>query len=313
MSSSERFARLSKLSLDRHDIEIALDWRYQSFFDYLQVSPSYRLAHLVAAGRLQKGSQPLPADFEKVQKTYDAFGSVYRTYFGEWWLRTAQYRFGVSAKPKPRTLLRVSHREEVSPADLERLQEALDGYISAQRPSEGLPATLIVAIPISKDRARAIRDIKAAIDKEFGNEKEPVGVMSFKLLENKIRERTLDIAMRVLLARTNGSGKKLYQVGNHTKIAPQYWTDETRRRRDEDEDKRRKMEIVTARHLRRAYLFAENAARGRFPSLENLPADPAQPAFDYPILRKQLWDYVHWGRQYTADIRAKRTAQKKPR
>ena len=311
MARTDRYARLSKISLERHDIAIDLDWRYPQLFDWLQVSPSYRLAHLIATGRLAGEGQTLPADFADVERTYAAFGDVQRTYFGEWWFNTAQFRFGVSATPKPQTFLRLDHRQASEMAMVQQARVGLERYLAAERPAEGLPAALVIAIPVSRDRRRVLREVAALIDREFGPEHQEQGVISAKLIDNKMRERTLVMAMRVLLARINAPKAKLYQVGNNTKIAPHYWTDETRRRSDDQDGKRRMMEIVTARQLKRAYLIAENAARGRFPSLDPLPADPGRPEFDYPILRKQLWDYVMWGRKRVEGLKAQKASERK--
>lgn len=149
------------------------------------------------------------------------------------------------------------------------------------------------------------------IDREFGPEHQEQGITSAKLIDNKTRERTLVMAMRVLLAKLSAPKAKLYQIGNGTKIAPHYWTDETRRRSDGQDGQRRMMEIVTARQLNRAYLFAENAARGRFPSLEPLAPDPARPEFDYAKLRKQLQDYLKWGARRVAELKAQQASRRK--
>ena len=311
MSRTDRYARLSKISLERHDIAIDLDWRYPQLFDWLQVSPSYRLAHLIATGRVARESQPLPIDFADVERTYAALGSVYRTYFGEWWLTTAQFCFGVSATPKAQTLLRLDHRQLPEEAMVDQARVGLDRYLAAERPAEGLPAALVIAIPVSRDRRRVLREVAALIDREFGPEHQEQGITAAKLIDNKMRERTLVMAMRVLLARLSAPKAKLYQIGNGTKIAPHYWTDEKRRRSDDQDVQRRMMEIVTARQLNRAYLLAENAARGRFPSLDPLPPDPARPEFDYPTLRKRVWDYIVWGRKRVETLKAQQAGRRK--
>ena len=315
MSKSDRFLRLSKLSLDRHKIAIDLDWRYPHLFDFLQISPSYRLAHLIATGKIERGRRPLPADFEEVERTYYAFGSVYRTYFGEWWFKVAQFRFGVSAVPMPHTFLRLKHLEEAPADPQEAIRTALLRYTEIERPSEGMPAALLVAIPVSRDRQRVLNEIKALIEREFGPENQDTAGLTAKLINNKMRENTLILAMRVLLARASIPKAKLYQVGNHMKVAPHYWTDEQIRRRDDEavEKKRRMMEIVTARHLQRAYVIAENAARGRFPCLDPLPNDPARPEFNYSVIGKQLRDDVEWGKKRVAAVKEQREKERRER
>ncbi len=308
MASPDRFIRLSKLSLDRYDIAIDLDWRYPHLFDFLQISPSYRLAHLIATGRLERNARPLPADFAEVETAYRAFGSVYRTYFGEWWLNVAQYLFGIARPPEPKPLLRLSSREAANQDTLSHVMEAMDRYLTAERPAQGETAALLLAIPIHRDRRRLLREIESAIEAAFPGEEQQAGIITAKLVHNKMRERTFLMAMRTLLARASVPKAKLYQVGNHTKIAPQYWTDTKLKRRDDPEvfDRRRMMDIVVARQLHRAYLLAENAARMKFPSLDPLAPDPHRPEFDYPELGRQLRSYVQWGAKRVAEIKASR-------
>ena len=315
MAKPDRFQRLTKLSFERHDIAVELDWRYPQLFDFLQISPSYRLAHFVARGEIAPGSRPLPRDFEQVERTYRAFGGVYRTYFGEWWFRTAQFRFGVSTVPKPHKFLRLNELEDAPNEPAEAIRAALDRYTAVERPAEGMPASLIVAIPVSRDRRRVMREIEALIEREFGPERSDDPETFMRLIDNKMREQTLINAMRVLQAQSAVPRAPLYMVGNYAKIAPHYWTDPKIKRRESPEvlEKRMMMEIVTSRQLRRAYLLAENAARGRFPCLDPLPEDPARPQFNYAVLGRQFRNYVEWGRKRVAEIKAERAkSRKKP-
>ena len=137
-----------------------------------------------------------------MERTYAALGSVYRTYFGEWWLTTAQFCFGVSATPKAQTLLRLDHRQVPEEAMVDQARTGLDRYLAAERPAEGLPAALVIAIPVSRDRRRVLREVAALIDREFGPEHQEQGITAAKLIDNKMRERTLVMAMRVLPALT---------------------------------------------------------------------------------------------------------------
>jgi hypothetical protein len=63
-------------------------------------------------------------------------------------------------------------------------------------------AALLVAIPVSRARQRVLNEIKALIEREFGSENQDTAGLTAKLINNKMRERTLLLAMRVLL----GSG-----------------------------------------------------------------------------------------------------------
>jgi hypothetical protein len=313
MDNSETLARLSRISLRDHGLSIDLDWRYPQLFDYLQVSPSYRLAHRIATGRLARDARPLPADFDDVERTYDAFGSVYRCFFSEWWVKTAQFRFGASAKPAVHGLMKLTHGERIDESQIRQALTRIDQYFVEERPSEGLPAAVLVAIPVSHDRRRMLRAVAELIERELGPETAQEGVVEAKLINNKIRERTVALAMRTLHARVSSPKTPLYQVGNHLRLAPHYWTDPKRPRSDDQDVKRRLMEIVTARQLRRAYLLAEHAARGRFPCLDPLPPDPNRPEFNYAAVGKLLWDYVIWGRKYVAELKARKAEKQRQR
>ncbi len=296
MAKNERFFRMSALTVDQHQIFIDLDWRYPQLLEYLKVSPSYRLAHLISTGEIERDSCPLPQDFELVEQTYQAFGDVYRTSFTEWWLNIAQFRFGVSAAPKPHTFIRLRHREVVPEVSIYEVRDAFERYTMVERPSEGLPAALVVAIPVSRDRKRMLRDLEALIDREFGPEHEEAAGLSAKLIDNKMRENTMETARRVLFERCLKPDARLFEIGNATGIAPEFWTDEKKQRSDDREIdfKRQMMEITTSRQVHRAYLLAENAARGRFPALDALPSDPNRPGFDYRALGIQLRDDEDW-------------------
>ena len=54
------------------------------------------------------------------------------------------------------------------------------------------------------------------------------------------------------------------------------------------------LENMTSRLIRKAYRLAENAARGRFPSLDPLLAAPSRPKFDYEALHKAHEKHRKW-------------------
>jgi hypothetical protein len=313
MGKPETLVRLSSISLRDHGLSIELDWRYPQLFDYLQVSPSYRLAHLIATGHLARDAGALPADFADVERNYAAFGSVYRCFFSEWWVKTAQFRFGASAKPTVHGLMKLTHGEQVDESKAEQVGMLIDQYLAEHRPAEGLPAAVLVAIPVSHDRRGMLRAVAELIERELGPEAAQEGVVQAKLMHNKIRERTVAMAMRALQARASSPKAPLYRLGNHLGFAPHYWTDPKRPRGDNQDTKRRLMEIVTARQLRRAYVLAEHAARGRFPCLDPLPPDPARPEFNYAEVGKLLWDYVTWGRKHVAALNARKAEKQRRR
>jgi len=303
---AEILERAIWLSRERYELSVVADWRYRHFFQYLQVSPSYRLAHLIAVGRLDRKAQSLPKDFSAVEATYAAFGDVSRTHFWDWWIKTAQYQFGVSAQAQPKTLLRVDLREQVTEETIKSTHAELDEFVLVDRPAQGNLATLVMAIPLQPNRKALLKQVSAMIDAAYGKEREQKGIAPYHMQRNKMREATLKMAMRVLRARAARPKDKLFVIGNLTNVSPSNWSDERLKRDLIEANKRENMEVLTSRHLHRAYLLAENAARGKFPSLEALPNDLARPHFDYQQLHRQFKLYIKWVETEIARYKAKK-------
>lgn len=284
------------ISRKRHELSVTSDWRYPRFLDFLQISPSYRLAHLVATGAVKRSDQSLPADFQQVERTYAAFGDVTHTYFWDWWLRTAQYQFGVSLKPEARVLLKLDIRQQPTETDIRQAETELADHLFIDRPAQGNQATIVVALPVHNDRKTMLKAFERLLDETYGLLGQQEGIAPFSIQRNKMREHTLRMALRVLRARAALPKERLFIIGHRANVSPANVTGEQRSRvNGEDKDKRKQMEIMTIRHLNRAYVLAENAARGLFPSLAPLADDPHRPAFDYLLLKRQFKDYLRWG------------------
>lgn len=302
-----------RLSQHRHERAIAADWRYSQFFNFLQVSPSYRLARLLSTGVLKQRPIDLPKDFDLVEQTYASFGDVSRTYFWEWWVNTAQFQFGVNVKPEPKVLLRMGRRESVEDAHLEAMQAAAADWLKVDRPAQGNAAFVIAALPVVNDRAtmeKAIRVLLKAASDAF---EQPTAIASYRLVRNKLRKQTVDNARKILRARAALPSARLYIVGNKTGVSRAHFAMEGVPR-SADRHMRRLNEIMTSRQLHRAYLLAENAARGRFPSLDPLSPDPHRPKFDFKALNHEYKSYIRWLEQQKADafeLLQRRKAQRK--
>jgi hypothetical protein len=291
-----RLEKLAAISRKRHELSITSDWRYPRFLDFLQISPSYRLAHLLAVGKVKRRGLKLPADFAEVELTYAAFGDVTRTYFWDWWLKTAQYQFGASLKPEAKVLLKLNLKQEPSVDDIEKAKSELADYLYVDRPAQGNQALMVVALPVHTDRKTMLKAFEKLLDANYGSQQKPVGVAPYSIIRNKMRENTLMVALKVLRARAALPNERLFVIGHKTKVSPaNEITDFDRRARGEYSNERKQMEILTSRHLHRAYLLAENAARGRFPSLDPLPDDPNRPPFDYKQLNAQFRAFLKWG------------------
>ena len=306
---------LTRKALDeskrRHERTIGADWRYPEFFNFLQVSPSYRLAHRIATGRLDRRAATLPMDFAVVEETYRAFGDVTQAYYWDWWIKTAQYQFNMSVPATPKTLLKLDLRQDVAESDIALAKRAVEDHLTVDRLAQGTPSTLLIALPLHPDRRTMLQIMKAMVEKAYADEAVSKGLAPYAMIKNKMRKATVDKARQVLRAQAARPKEKLFIIGNLTQVSPKNYTDPNEKRASVDVQ-RRVMEILTSRHLHRAYLLAENAARGRFPCLDQLPEDPNRPKFDYRVLHNLYKSHGKWleaERERLKALMAKKSAQ----
>jgi hypothetical protein len=74
------------------------NYKHEYIFHYLQISPSYWLAHRVIALGEEIPNEELPKDFDEVLGTYRQLGDVYLKEFYEWWLEGAGNAFASQKK-----------------------------------------------------------------------------------------------------------------------------------------------------------------------------------------------------------------------
>lgn len=286
----DRLARLMLLSQQKYGISVQGDWRHESFFRFLQISPSYHLAHRVATGGVEAltNVEHVPRDFLEVVKTYEAFGDVWQTDFWNWWVKRAQYQFGLRCPPRVHRISALLPGSDADEQSLEKARVCLDQYFSADRLAEGKPGSLVLAIPLDADRATTLREVSRLMDEAIQSSGPNAGTAQFKFLVNKIRQRTLDNARRVAWARAAAPKRPLYVIGNRVGIDAAYVTEEGAKARKDN--RRDMMVIVTSRHLQRALVFSENAARGRFPCSDEVDSI----RFDFKQLQATMVSYRNW-------------------
>lgn len=112
----------------------------------------------------------MPADFDEVERTYAAFGDVTQTYFWDWWLKTAQYQFGVSLKPEAKVLLKLNLKHEPSADDIEKAKIELTDYLYVDRPAQGNQALMVAALPVHTDRKTMLKAFEKLLDEHYGTQ-----------------------------------------------------------------------------------------------------------------------------------------------
>lgn len=285
--------KLASVSREKYKLKLPNDRRYPHFFEFLQASPSYELARLASIGKLEP-TAPLPRDFDDVMKTFEAFGDTRQTEYAIWWLKRAQFQFGMQDEPAISVIMSAGLRVNLQSEEIQTGQSKLDRYCKVVRPDEGLPASVVLAIPLEGDRRNILKRVGEAIDQFHDAKAHEASSAPYKIIRDKTRKSTVVAAMRALNVRRILPRAHLFVIGNKSRLHRAYETDETQRRNVDTRDKRRNMEIAISRHLKRAYLFAENAARGKFPSLAALPSDPNRPLFEPQKLNRELKAMMRW-------------------
>lgn len=247
-------------------------WQYFALFRLLQLSESYWLAHReVNAGLTTKEQRP--SDFAAVRRTYKLFGDVWATPFWTWWNSGAYEAFGRIETAGPVRLL----------GQLKDATLATSGEKPREKKTDLLgDAALIVAIPIGMSR----REMHAQIDELLDSQTEPRA--AYPIVPTKTRRATLNMAIRIVQARAHFPTS--YVAGNRSRIARMLETDDDPK--SGYSAKRQEMTEYASKLSRRAFLWAENAARGSFPSLERPKPHEFWPAFDYEGLKRRLSTYV---------------------
>jgi hypothetical protein len=314
MVTPQRTALMKKFaatSRETFKLMLSNDWRFPQFFSFLQMSPSYELARLASLGKLDP-KIPRPKDFADVMKTYKAFGDTRQTEYKDWWFKHAQFQFGMQDEPAVSLIMNADLRRNVQDDEIQQGQAILEHYWKVQRLEEGLPASVVLAIPIEGDRRKILKRVGEMVDHFHNVKAHQASSAPYQVIRDKTRQATLVAAMRVLYLRAKLPDVPLFIIGNKSKLHRAYETDGNKKRNVDTRDKRRNMEIATSRHLHRAYLLAENAARGKFPSLDELPEDPNRPKFELVKLHKEYKAMIKWMEGRLKKLKALQANRMKP-
>ena len=287
--ASDRFRKEWKLHQisEKAGLHVPADFRYNCFFDFLKISQSYWLADRYRKGLTKRRQNIFPPDFDRILKTYDAFGDVTTISLEQWWTERAQFQFGIMAKPRGALLMKLGPKKTAGAADLNELKAKLKNYLEVDRPQQNDRAIVVLALPIYANRVVMTYEFDRLLNESAMPLKDPKEIYPFRLIANKIRESMLDMAYRVTLHRAADPKKKLSEVGIEARVSPALYNERTKKL---DYDRKRELESMTSRLLRKAYVLSENAARGEFPLLSPVPA--ASTRFDWETLSQQYNEYL---------------------
>ena len=267
---------------------------YELMFAFLRVSPSYELARKERnEGLTEDEKSGLPADFDKVRKTYALLGNVQNILFRAWWLKRGLKAFGnPHSKPQVHEVGMMANGTDVS---IEQLRQALEIYLGETRRDEGLSESLLVAIPLGRRKGEVLNQLGRLLDKHADAETDTANPPALRLIGQRLRAKSLFTGLRLLWFKAAKPKWELWRLGAQARLSKTYSPalDPKAGRRvtgiNEQTD-RDMMTKITYRALGKFEAISENAARGVFPCDTSI----AKATFDYPLIAKRIQRNNAW-------------------
>jgi len=236
-------------------------YKHRLFFEFLQISPSYDLAHQYRHKKIsQKVFKNLPKDFDKVLMLYDKIGDVNRISFDDWWDKA-----GI-------TLLAPDRKK----------------------------AKIIYQINLTKPKEKILKEFQQFIDDINFKPFNPIAPQ-ISFLNNRMHVATLVDRHLLVIERsklglnktTDKSSKVPYwKMASESQIStsnirfgkalPQILKDESKRK--SNKKKKNYLTMLISKNLKEALYISENAARGVFPCKE-----PVLDCLEFDYLKIFSW------------------------
>jgi hypothetical protein len=226
------------------------NYKHEYIFYYLMISPSYWLAHRQVHLNESIPESELPEDFDNVLTIYKKFGDVYSRHFIEWWGQTGKDLFA----------------------------------------DKNTKDRILISIDPTKPKQELLDDFMELLAKLDGREKKtPTSKIQFEV--NKIRVTSLHNRFQLVLAKAEFFQNKikkeqLWKLAKYIGINSTK-TKEIRlnsKKTSANLETRTYLSILASKNLSDALCIAENAARGKFPSLGPIKSGLK---FDYVTIKKQ--------------------------
>lgn len=277
----------------------AQDWRFQMFFQYLRLSPSYALA--LECQNEEEFAEKL-GDRERasrIWKTRSDMGNVFEVLYKEWWLSRGLSLFGVhSQKPKIELISRNIPMQSDSLLVRES-QKQIKQYFDGSFQTQGRPDSVVLSIPLNQKASITVRQLKKLLT-EIKAVPPVLPEVAYPLEANKMRYQRLMDGVRLVYMRSAKPDEELWRVASRAKISRTHILDPSSPKKDaRSAEARRMLTIMASRLLHDSITIAENAAMGIFPSTQSVRFEKP----DFKAMGERLNAMVKWERARQAEIR----------
>lgn len=260
-------------------------------YQFLQISPSYALAHHIHTEGIEFPEQILLAadlyetsaeddafreiwlGFERVLENYELFGDVFSTPFPIWWDEHQGYELFGYVEPKPEATLITSVPRNKKPDAT--VSDSINRYFLKARPALENPPVHILAVPAgigTKKQIALVKQLLQSIESDVEATPYAVSKPEFEFKGERFRPNALSSYLRVFFFRAALRDKSLWQIGALAQISKKHSANIpnplTARPNGGNAYTRENLNVLTNRAILRAQRTAEHAAQGDFPKHE---------------------------------------------
>ena len=190
----------------------------------------------------------------------------------------------------------------------EKADEILPKYLSGRYERQGRPDSVLFSIPLNQKTSITVRQLKKALADIKTKVTPVVPETKYSLVQNKMRMNRLKTGYHLVNHRTARYKDELWRVATRAKISKDYGGLDPNgpKKKADESDARRMLTIMASRLYHDTLVIAENAAIGKFPSL-----DPIE-VLKYDLKEKGLMmrDTFRREREIAAKMKAEAEAQK---
>lgn len=283
--------------------QLKADWRIKKLYEFMQISPTYLLAHKLRNNQLSDDAL-VPNDFDTVLQVYDDLGEVWATGVEQWWLKGAQKFFVPVVKPQPHLVTRLEEQSirDLSQVDVDHVRAFNDTYNDLGdywvKPyaNQLFPDCAVIAVPLRGDATSMKSQVNKLIDKQFNSVNHPPHRAKYSFNNgSRTRETTLEKYLFIVKYKALDPdisdadlGDILTQKYGYQKVASASQV-----------QTKRNLESQTSGDIKKARWVAEWAARLRFVHIKatahtilsgSLAGEKYKPQFDYAFIGECLRD-----------------------
>ena len=287
-------------NLDADEVPIPT-WKHSSFYDFLEISPSYYLVYLYKNNKKSLSTIQQIEQYERVIETYDLVGDIYNQKFEDWWRNGAYKLFEPTQKFEALVKIDLTKSLSYNQALLKHIFETKKSRLRL------IPATF--KFEKNKIQELVLRNRRQLIYQIINNFYQNIFFQN--QTKKKIPKWFLAYFRKdELLGRTSGLSHKniknaiTFKTGVHSYTSdfkdkikssnlvikdgmiqrPTLYPAGIKKTSSKNTTKaKRYYSMLMSKHQREALILAENAARGIFPSKEKLLKN--YPKFDFANLR----------------------------